>query len=166
MKNYFLLTALLALFILPACDEDQSIDPTLMPPVTQTGARTFGCLIDGWVYVGGRYAQPTATYYPASEEGAEASVVIKAQVSRNETISFRILNPKEKGEITIYSLHTTSKQSSPDVCYTQARFGEIPLEDGTVEVLRFNLPERIISGTFCGGRMTEGRFDLRISTDE
>ena len=33
-----------------ACEENESVDPTIMPEATTTGANTFGCLVDGWVY--------------------------------------------------------------------------------------------------------------------
>ena len=47
----YLSTIVLTVALCCACDgEDFSADPTLMPPATQTGANTFGCLIDGWVY--------------------------------------------------------------------------------------------------------------------
>ena len=52
----YLSTIVLTVALCCACDgEDFSADPTLMPPATQTGANTFGCLIDGWVYTGQRY---------------------------------------------------------------------------------------------------------------
>mgnify|MGYP000727257653 FL=1 len=45
----YLSTIVLTVALCCACDgEDFSADPTLMPPATQTGANTFGCLIDGW----------------------------------------------------------------------------------------------------------------------
>ena len=48
----YLITIILTVALCCACDgEDFSADPTLMPPATQTGANTFGCLIDGWVSV-------------------------------------------------------------------------------------------------------------------
>ena len=53
---------LLFLFLLVcccACDEDKTVDPTLMPEATTTGANTLGCLIDGWVYASGRYGTPS-----------------------------------------------------------------------------------------------------------
>ena len=44
----YLITIVLTIALCCACDgEDFSADPTLMPPATQTGANTFGCLIDG-----------------------------------------------------------------------------------------------------------------------
>lgn len=42
----YLSTIVLTVALCCACDgEDFSADPTLMPPATQTGANTFGCLI-------------------------------------------------------------------------------------------------------------------------
>ena len=43
------------LFFCIACEENKSVDPTLMPEATATGANTFGCLVDGWVSVSGRW---------------------------------------------------------------------------------------------------------------
>lgn len=66
----YLITIILTVALCCACDgEDFSVDPTLMPPATQTGANTFGCLIDGWVYTGQRYGPDhKASYYPAYNE--------------------------------------------------------------------------------------------------
>ncbi|MDR0748304.1 MAG: hypothetical protein LBF62_01875 [Tannerellaceae bacterium] len=47
---------LLFFMLLAASCEDKTIDITVLPEETTHGACTFGCLIDGWVYVGGRYA--------------------------------------------------------------------------------------------------------------
>ena len=45
----YLITIVLTIALCCSCDrEDFSADPTIMPPATQTGANTFGCLIDGW----------------------------------------------------------------------------------------------------------------------
>ncbi|WP_243462699.1 hypothetical protein [Bacteroides stercorirosoris] len=47
---------LLFLFLLVlccACEEDKSVDPTLMPEATTTGQNTLGCLIDGWYILPG-----------------------------------------------------------------------------------------------------------------
>jgi len=114
----YLITIILTVALCCACDgEDFSADPTLMPPATQTGANTFGCLIDGWIYTGQRYGPDhKASYYPAYNEDEKATVHVYVQEER--------------------------------------------LEDGIVNITRFDLNNRIISGTFEGGRVTEGRFDL------
>lgn len=162
----YLITTLLTVVLCCSCDrEDFSVDPTLMPPATQTGANTFGCLIDGWVYTGQRYdSDHKAIYYPSTEETGKPLVDIRVRVDAYASISFRIIDPKEKN-ITIYSVSEATDDDR--TIYTDATFqdGDNPeekLEDGTVNVTRFDINNRIISGTFEGGRMTEGRFDLRF----
>ena len=161
-----LITLLAAVLVCCSCyREDFSVDPTLMPPVTQAGANTFGCLIDGWVYTGHRYNPGNkATYYPAFGEEGKAIVRIRVQVDAFAYISFDIIDPKETS-INIYS--TSGGRNHDQVIYTNAVFNdantqEMKLEDGIVRITRFDINENIISGTFEGGRMQEGRFDLRF----
>lgn len=56
-----------------ACEENESVDPTIMPEATTTGANTFGCLVDGWVYTSGRWGMPSAEYLER-EEGSSVTV--------------------------------------------------------------------------------------------
>ena len=56
-----------------ACEENESVDPTIMPEATTTGANTFGCLVDGWVYTSGRWGMPAAEYLER-EEGSSVTV--------------------------------------------------------------------------------------------
>lgn len=161
-----LITLLVAVSVCCSCyREDFSVDPTLMPPATQTGANTFGCLIDGWVYTGQRYDSGCkATYYPANDEDGKATVHIHARVDAYAYISFDIIDPKET-TITIYG--TSGGRNSDQVIYTNAVFNdenmqEIKPGDGIVHITRFDVNAKIISGTFEGGRMREGRFDLRF----
>ena len=94
----YLITIILTVALCCACDgEDFSADPTLMPPATQTGANTFGCLIDGWIYTGQRYGPDhKASYYPAYNEDEKATVHVYVWVDDNTSISFNIIDPKEK----------------------------------------------------------------------
>lgn len=164
MMKYFI-TTLLAALLCCSCNEDFSADPTLMPAATRTGANTFGCLIDGWVYTGQRYDTGLkATYRPAIDEDEVAMVNINVRVGEYSVVSFTIIDPKEQ-HITIYS--ASGPTPSGQTTYTDAvfknEFGqEETLGDGTVHITRFDPDNGIISGTFEGGRMTEGRFDLRF----
>ena len=81
-----------------ACEENESVDPTIMPEATTTGANTFGCLVDGWVYTSGRWGMPSAEYLER-EEGS--SVTVSAQVGLGSYIRFTIADPKE-GETLPY----------------------------------------------------------------
>lgn len=117
----------------------------------------------GWVYTGQRYGPDhKASYYPAYNEDEKATVHVYVWVDDNTSISFNIIDPKEKN-ITVYS--DIEKMDNDQTIYTDAVFKdgnkqEERLEDGIVNITRFDLNNRIISGTFEGRRVTEGRFDL------
>ena len=117
----YLITIVLTIALCCSCDrEDFSADPTIMPPATQTGANTFGCLIDGWVYTGQRYdSDDKASYYPARNEDEKAIVSIDIRVDNNASISFNIIDPKEK-DITIYSI--SEGASDDQTIYTDVIF--------------------------------------------
>lgn len=148
MKNY--LWILLLILCLSGCMEDETVDITVMPVVTATGEDTFGCLVDGWLYVGGRYKEwfeeelKSIRYkYDAEKNEIDAEVSVKADLE----ISFTILSPQAEKECTI----------------TNIRFGQEELEDGTVRISRFDRYKKIVSGTFSnGGRLTHGRFDVHF----
>lgn len=145
---------LLSLFVFYSCNEDTSIDTTVMPEETTKGANTFGCLVDGWLYVGGRYNNYTYdplwgewggnqsilfNYYP-SEELMEVQVKVKEDLF----IKFNIENPQHGATVRFYD----------------ATFGGEYLEEGKVTITRFDKDANIISGRFEGGRITHGRFDV------
>lgn len=128
------------LFFCIACEENKSVDPTLMPETTTTGENTLGCLIDGWVYVSGRWSLPVAEYTKLQDS---TSMTISAQVGFDSFLRFTIANPKQ-GET---------------LPYTNVSFDNQNIEDGKVHITRMS--DGIFSGTFEGGRMTKGRFDLK-----
>ena len=161
MNRIICMTLLVAALCCSCETEDFSIDPTLMPAATQKGANTFGCVIDGWVYTGGRYADPEAIYYPAADETENDTIVINTRTNEDERISFFIINPKEKG-ITIYSLSDTPEKEYN--VFTNAvlhgRYGSTELGNGTVNITRFSKDMQIVSGTFEGDYIKDGRFDI------
>lgn len=151
MKKYILI--LFSILCLASCSEDESVDITVMPPATVTGADTFGFLADGWVYVGGRYLGwngvgewPAKSFrYDPKEERLTANVGVK----ENLYITFTILSPQEGKACAL----------------THIRFGEEEQEDGTAHISCFDTKRKIISGTFeNGARLTNGRFDIHYST--
>lgn len=163
MKKYLLI--LLSIFSFWSCEtEDESIDISILPTATSTGANTFGCLVDGWVYVGGRYlgwnhstpwTHDSFVYYQENENPEEpegnyilnVSVIVKPAIN----VSFKIQNPQEGKESAI----------------TSVKFDGEELQDGTATITRFDTKRKIISGTFGNGeRLTNGRFDVQYATDE
>lgn len=153
MIRKYILILLSAIFCL-GCEEDRTVDTTVMPEISNIGADTFGCLIDGWLYVGGRYGAfflsiPTKEYSISFCYNEYTKVMdVKVLTSWDRAIRFTIQSPKE-GEESIFS---------------NVRFGNQELEDGTVQITRFDKQRQIISGTFSGGRITHGRFDTHYTT--
>ena len=98
-----------------ACEENESVDPTIMPEATTTGANTFGCLVDGWVYTSGRWGMPSAEYLER-EEGS--SVTVSAQVGLGSYIRFTIADPKEGETLPYVNLSFEMARSTSPVCRT------------------------------------------------
>lgn len=139
MKKLLFLFLLLACC---ACEEDKSVDPTLMPEATVTGENTLGCLIDGWVYASGRYGIASACFLPDEKNH---HVEIYAKVGLFKELRLVLVNPRVGATCT----------------YTDATFGNEELDSGEAYITRMD--GTVISGTFSGGRLTEGRFDVRYS---
>lgn len=148
-----ILISLFSIFCCLSCvEEDQAVDITVMPDATTVGADTFGCLVDGWLYVGGRFSliggwgwtvesEPSISFiYDKEYERMNVAV----QVKSNKWIRFMILLPQEGKEVS----------------FTNAQFGQEDLDDGEVIITRFDTKKKIISGTFAGGSITHGRFDV------
>ena len=129
-----------------------------MPPATTIGAETFGCLIDGWLYVGGRYRDYGYWFGPSVDSPSikflynekQAEVDVSVMVKQDRYIRFTIVSPQEGQESE----------------FTNVRFGEEKLKNGTVTITRFDTERNIISGTFSGGRITNGRFDVHYKDQE
>lgn len=128
------------LFCCIACEENKSVDPTLMPEATTAGANTLGCLVDGWVYVSGRWGLPKAEFIQMEDSSA---MTVSAEVGFDSYLRFSIANPRQ-GET---------------LPYTNASFNNQAVGDGTVRITRMS--DGTFSGTFEGDRITEGRFDLK-----
>lgn len=128
------------LFFCIACEENKSVDPTLMPEATATGTNTFGCLVDGWVSVSGRWGLPVAEFTQLEDS---TSMTVSAQIGFDSYLRFSIPNPKQ-GET---------------LPYTNVSFDNQKIGDGKVRITRMS--DGIFSGTFEGDRITEGRFDLK-----
>lgn len=156
-----LFTLLLTILCCSGCgeEEDETVDITVMPAATAIGANTFGCLIDGWVYVGGRYSYTGGNGWFVYEKTPSIAFVYNktsgkieagVQVKRDVFIRFTIASPQE-GE---------------KVDFTNTQFNGEKLKDGKVTISRFDQEKQIISGTFEGGRMEQGRFDVRYQEVE
>lgn len=150
-----------------------------LPPISQTGANTFGCLINGKAFLpngGGVNTVPLKCLYDPNYGGGDLSIRAKNFINANDFISITLnLRPfTSPGTFslsfggpfgvsyfnTIASCNfTTYDPPSPTIVY------------GTLLITSFSNLNRIISGTFsykvntssCGFvEVTYGRFDLKF----
>ena len=164
MKKYFIILLLAMLFM--ACNEDKTVDVTVMPEETTIGAQTFGCLVDGWLYVGGRYSDVSYTFSPqpsiyfvynAVAKEMRVEVKVKEKGEGYEYLSFTINNPVENQKTTFTNAKWLDKTES----LTEKDLGS---GTGTVEITRFDTTEKIISGRFYSGGnqpISHGQFDVK-----
>lgn len=142
MRHLFFIYTFCLAFLCSACQEDKSVDPTIMPEATEVGANTFGCLVDGWVYTGGRWGLPVAEYTLAADS---SSMTVSAQVGLSSRFDFAVAHPGEGKTLPCVYM----------------RFDNREIEGGNVRITRMS--DGIFSGTFEGKDVAEGRFDLQYT---
>ena len=163
-----LLLILLTTFSLNSCDKEDDKPKTeleKLPPATQTGAQTFGCLIDGKAFVVSNTSNQTAIYpggvlqIGGSIDNSDMDVNIILRISESISIN------------TNYSLTNIPFNQSLFInngngCY----YDFANTISGSVTITNFDQTNFIISGTFnfstetneCENIIiTNGRFDLQ-----
>lgn len=175
MKNLILTFALLIVFI--ACDKDDNKPKTeleKLPPATQTGAQTFGCLIDGKAFIPAKFGSnaPRAFYQFVGSSytlgisagkggGTELQNVIfgGVDIAALNEYSYSLKSQQSGNFFALYNLNTITKSTND----------EIP---GTLKITHFDNTNFIISGKFefsvidNNGKqinITDGRFDLNFT---
>jgi hypothetical protein len=168
----------LALVLMAAsCKKEEEID--LLPPATQSGKNTFGCLVDGKAFL------PKKKFNPHPAKG------FKLEVIHNEGWFCQIFGLRDVSEgLFEVIMHTDSLLLEEGKTYSLASgIGEVTgsyvhyqrgsmyeymtdgaAHTGQLHVTRFNREARIISGTFWYDavnsegvvvKIREGRFDFK-----
>ena len=170
MKPQKLFTPLLALLLalcLTGCEKNNPFAPgTELPPETTIGANTFGCLVNGKVWRNGGYFNPAESLN--MPEMSETRLAIAA--SRNVTDTLSGINiwildiDISEGQYLCDSLNINIKFRIGATCWYEYA------QQGSIEITRYDLDERIVSGRFnallkldgCEDIViTDGRFDLK-----
>ena len=151
MKKLFLLLLLTVCCLSCEDYEDETVDITVMPEATTIGADTFGCLVDGWLYVGGRYSYSGEWFIG----GATPSIVFKYDTTSKEMYASVEVKNHIYFDFTIQSPQEGKVSELKDV-----QLGNEKLSDAKVTITRFDTKRNIVSGTFEGGLISKGRFDV------
>jgi hypothetical protein len=172
------LIALCCLFA--ACKKDKT-DEEQLPAATQTGANTFGCLINGKIYTPKGFEQNQPNFNmivdPGFNDGNLDIRTFRKLDSKTSSINFSSDSIKNLG---IYQIGLNSRlgfyyyqlNEGNSVCETLSRFTYG--SSGYLKITHYDLLNRIISGEFefqfpnpnCGIgdpiHITQGRFDKKF----
>ena len=186
MKNIFLLFAISFVFLFCAsCKKDQPPPPNILPPITQTGANTFGCKINGQVWV--PYYQCDSYCLGCVELAYNILPVystsifplrfsLKAGKSGNPFSGFLDFSPAPLRGVTnvsyIYALGNVADSMAIDFSTDAGYFRSLSGDPNKIfQITKLDTVNKIISGIFSFTLyssfsdsivITDGRFDLQI----
>ena len=183
-KQFLLPILLLAFIMLTAncCEKDD--DPPQLPPITQTGEETFGCMINGELWLPhGSFPSP-ATWVKLSVESTKLPYrfwQIETGQGAASSTGFHITeNIMKEGTIPLLNKSTEEKDTVIYASFFSEEIGveigknlfEIKsIESGELTILKLDTINKIISGIFYFDaynpdglkvEVREGRFDLSI----
>jgi hypothetical protein len=165
MRTYLFLS-LAAVLLATGCKKD---DPEAgLPTATQEGKNTFGCLVDGQVFV----PKPGQAISITKREPLEASVYrtdLLVSGMGDGYVEFALHNASQQGT---YALGETSTKSYGTYSVSGIRYYTNTAHVGTVTITRIDTVAKVAAGTFqftaldyqSGKTVTisNGRFDVRL----
>ncbi|WKD86216.1 hypothetical protein KCTC32516_01577 [Polaribacter huanghezhanensis] len=187
LKKPMQIVTVITLFIITACgcskiSDGDTWNPEL-PPITQTGANTFGCKINGVVMIprDSRKSQlggiPTGVEYLYGGDTDWIEASDKYTSTGGVAIKIPNLKSLKIGEYEVKTIIGGFAPTHPDIVYIQAIhhqgfYGSI---EGTGKIIITRYDDEVISGTFyCRLKnrdisnnyieITEGRFDFNKKT--
>ncbi len=172
------LAALLALALLAQCHRKDPSPADQLPPATQTGANTFGCLVNGQPWTPQGY-NGTSNYSIDYDPGINGGIFdLQTYRYPDESKYFQniALDVSANLQVGTYSFrspqHTRAVfQDGKINCYWSSRDSATTYWQGSLTITRLDKVQGIISGTFaftlykpgCDSvRVTQGRFDKRL----
>ena len=171
----------LALLLLTQCKKAAPDPVSQLPPATQTGANTFGCLLNGQPWTpSGNYGPPNfrLTYDPGYHNGTlQIKAYRFAGVNNNiyQILTFGATHVSQPGAYSFALggengvIYMDTGQAAP--CNQYSYFSSLTYQSGTLVITRFDLAQHVIAGTFsfklfrpgCDTlRFTQGRFDYKL----
>ena len=153
---------------------DDSHKKEELPPITQEGRNTFGCLVNGEVWLPKGYngtSNLDASYDPTYKGGALDVSAYRITDHVDQFVSFGVANISSTGKFE-FSKNTQSPGAYWDDANTFCSYDDKSNElEGYFIVTRLDLMQAIVSGTFeftmvkagCDTiKVTEGRFDMKF----
>lgn len=181
LKKIMWLLILAISSIFGSCKKDKNTtDPAdQLPPATQTGANTFGCLVNGKVYIpkgsSGNGSPNPKKIYDIGLNGLPFMQIDAGQYEQNNQIASFVISIDSLTTIGIHTVYTNKKQ----IGFGSTSFpncGTLPADitqfkTGYINVTKYDIPNNIVSGIFnfkikpdnCDTLFfTDGRFDFKL----
>lgn len=171
-----LLLPALALLLLAQCKKADPDPVSALPPETQTGAGTFGCLLNGqpWTLQGNDGTSNYTLYYDPIYKGGNLG--IKVYRLQNGFFQDIILGGDSIPSVGIYSLGKAPRSifyfdSQKSMACQEYTGQQGQYRRGVLTITRLDRAAGIVSGTFaftlykpgCDSvRITQGRFDRKL----
>ncbi len=185
LHNPFWLLLIALLTIFASCKKDKTNNEDKLPPITQNGANTFGCLINGAVFIpkgyDGNFANSRITVDPGFADGDLTITVYKINNGVKLTMTITSDSIKNIGTFQIGKDSTTRakfilQKRTIDFATNFCTVDPYSLSNitGFVRIIKYDLINRIFSGEFeinfnnadCGFgdpvKITQGRFDYKL----
>ena len=168
---------LAALLGLSQCKKKDVAPVDQLPPATQTGTNTFGCLVNGQVWTPKGY-NGTSNYSVSYDKGINGGI-FSLQTYRYPDASniFQSIALDVSSNLLVGSYSFQNPQRTRAVfndtgrCYWSSADSATIYRRGTLTISRLDLQAGVISGTFaftlykpgCDSiRVTQGRFDKKL----
>lgn len=189
MKTKFLILSLVV--VLSGCNTDDEFSPTL-PPITQIGANTFGCYINGQLLTprdgtGSTLGPDRGMSFKGSPEGLNYNEIVARDFKTGARIDIHIINLHQNGvgSYTINQSNCLVNVDANENINIRCRILDSSQQNynwycsiensGTLHITRYDFENRILSGTFsCTMQnrdnpndiveLTQGRFDIKWDT--
>lgn len=175
MKKIFLL--LLTSFAISCCNKDNDPQPVSeldkLPPATQTGANTFGCLLDGVAFLPDNL--PNSTNYFYQFTGGNYYFVIGASYHKNNDLYVVTLRTEKKQifQGQTYDLYEwVDGNAIGNYTKNNLELYTSHSNTGKLTITKLNETNKIASGTFwfdiqdSNGivhQIRDGRFDIQYT---
>ncbi|MBP7172721.1 MAG: DUF5025 domain-containing protein [Cloacibacterium sp.] len=181
MKTFFLLL-LIGFSAISCTDRNTETKTDQLPPITQTGANTAGCLVDGKVLIpkNGSQAIGGPPAYGLVISRLYGSFRLDIKNYKNAFIHLFIKKLEDNKSIynieqsdgEFYEPHSNNSESQLSISYNYKEYLSSS-NSGTINITKNSYP--IISGTFTATlynkdnpsekiNITEGRFDINVTT--
>jgi len=145
-----------------------------LPPITQEGKNTFGCLVNGklWLPKGYNGTSNLDASYDPSYEGGTFDVATYS-ISSDQDRQYLYMFMTNLSKVGTYKLNNIKVGSSTFDYSSKCNYDRDSsvYRDGYLNISKFDLSKQIISGTFefviyklsCDTiKITKGRFDMKF----